>query len=255
MGHFMKYRVMFATPLGLIPAAAADTANAAPPVPAPSTFWSGFYVGANLGVLSQQSKLDAFLPTSGATNYCFTNNCAFHDKQTATGVFGGLQIGYNFVDGQVLYGIEADFGLSSAKDRVRSPTVASGYTYNSETGIDGLGTVRGRLGYVFTPNTVVFGTAGLAFAKTRDAVQQIDTFTGASYSWAKANWRLGLAVGGGIEYALTRNISIKGEALYYDLGREDLVTTGNEFGTTEAAGVRDRMNGVIARIGINYYFH
>lgn len=251
----MKYRVMFATPLGLIPAAVADTANAAPPVPAPSTIWSGFYIGANLGVLSQQSRLDSFLPTSGASNYCFTNDCTFRDTQHATGVLGGVQIGYNFLDGRLLYGLEIDFNLSSAKDTVRSPTTASGYTYNSETGIEALSTIRGRIGYMFMPNTAVYATGGLAIAKTRDAVQQIDTFTGASYSWAKANWRLGLVIGGGIEYALSRNLSIRGEALYYDLGQKDLVTTGTEFGTTEAAGVHDRMNGVIARIGINYAFH
>ena len=87
----MKYRVMLATPLGLVPLGAADTANAAPPMPAPSTIWSGFYVGANLGVLSQRSDFNPFVPNvAGVTNYCFTNDCTFHDKQTATGVLGPL---------------------------------------------------------------------------------------------------------------------------------------------------------------------
>lgn len=248
----MKYRVMFVTPLGLIPAVAADTANAAPPTP---FMWNGVYIGGSLGALSQTSTLNSFLPTSGAFNYCFTDDCTFRNTQYATGVIGGLQIGYNFVSGAVLYGFEADLSLSSAKDTVRSPTIASGYTYNSKTGIEAMSTFRGRLGYVFTPNTMAYLTGGLAIAKTRDAVQQIDTFTNTSYSWAKANWRLGPTVGGGIEYALTRNIAIRGEALYYDLGRKDLVTVGNEFGTTEAAGAHDRMHGVIARIGIDYFFH
>lgn len=256
VGGVMKYRVVFASPLGLLPAVAADTANAAPPMPAPSTMWSGFYVGANLGVLSQQSQLDSFLPNvGGAANYCFTANCSFNDTQTATGILGGVQFGYNFLSGQMLYGLEVDFGLSSAKDTVRSPTTASGYTYNSETGIEAFGTVRGKLGYMFTPSTVIYGTGGLAFAKTRDAVQHINTFTGAAYSWAKADWRTGWTLGGGIEFALSPNLSVRGEALYYDLGHEDLVTIGNEFGGTEAAGVHDHMNGVIARIGINYFFH
>lgn len=246
---------MFATPLGVLPAVAADTANAAPPMPSPFS-WNGFYVGANLGALSQRSQLDSFLPSvGGAANYCFTADCTFSDTQRATGVFGGVQLGYNFLSGRMLYGFEVDFGLSSAKDTVRSPTTASGYTYNSETGIEALGTVRGRLGYMFTPSTVLYGTGGLAFAKTRDAVQHVNTFTGATYSWAKADWRAGWALGAGFEFALTRNISIRGEALYYDLGTKDLETRGSEFGTVEVAGVRDRMDGVIARIGLNYFFN
>ena len=248
----MNYRVVFATPLGLLPAVAADTASAAPPLPAPSTMWSGFYVGANLGLLSQRSELDAFLPSvGGAVNYCFTVNCAFSDTQTATGVFGGLQIGYNFTSGMWLYGVEFDFGLSTAKDTVRDS--GAGYSYNSETGVEALGTLRGRLGYMFTPNTMIYGTGGLAFAKTRDAVQATDNIGGVAYSWEKVNWRAGWTLGGGVEFMLTRNLSIKGEALYYDLGSEKLIST-SAVGPS-AVGVRDKIDGVIARIGINYLFH
>jgi outer membrane immunogenic protein len=248
----MKYRVVFATPLGLLPAAAIDTAHAAPPTPSPFS-WTGFYVGANLGALSQQSKLDAFLPSvAGSVNYCFTNDCTFRDKETATGVLGGLQIGYNFTNAAWLYGIEFDIGLSSAQKK-HSNNAANGYDYNSKTGVDAFGTLRGRLGYIFAPNAMIYATGGLAFAKTRDATQATDNIGGNTYSWEKTNWRAGWTLGGGVEYMLSRNISIKGEALYYDLGDEKMVSTS--AAGPSAVGVRDRMDGVIARIGINYFFH
>lgn len=254
----MKYRVMFVTPLGLIPAVAADTANAAPPA-APSTMWSGFYAGVNLGFLSAQSHFKGFVPAGGG--YCFNGGfagggdaCGPNNTQTASGVLGGLQIGYNFQNGMWVYGVEADIDLSSAS-KTSHAGAANGYTFigtsTKKTGVEALSTFRGRIGYQFTPSSFVYATGGLAVAKMRDTFTPGDG--GSGYTWSSTNWRAGGVVGGGIETKLSGNWSVKGEALYYNLGSEDHIMTQNGGGSS--FGLRDRMDGWIGRIGLNYAFH
>jgi outer membrane immunogenic protein len=194
------------------------------------------------------------LPTSAPNNYCWLNNCSFSDSQTVTGVLGGIQIGYNFQSGQIVYGVEADFGLSSAKKSSTSvsPTDPS-FAATSDIGIDSIGTARLRLGYAFDNNLMAYATGGLAYAKTRDSFQAVQN--GTIFSSTGSGWRTGYTVGGGLEYMLNEKWSVKGEALYYDLGTKRAESTGTNSGFPYSHGITDHMTGVIARIGLNYLFH
>lgn len=265
----MKYKPLLLAPLGLIPAGipvadAADMPVKAQPVQ-PARFiplWTGFYAGVNVGVLSARSELNAFLPSSAVpaeNNYCWlgrTGDCTFNNSSTATGVLGGIQIGYNFQSANIVYGAEVDFGGSSAKKSFGGTNPNSGYSYAAETGIEAMGTARARLGYAFDNNVMVYATGGLAFAKVRDSFLHISPPGGgnATYSWTNTGWRAGWTAGGGLEYMFARNWSVKGEALYYDLGDKDHESISPSFGGI-SIGVNDRMTGIIARVGINYLFH
>lgn len=265
----MKYKPLLLSPLGLIPAGipvadAADMPVKAQPVQ-PAQFmplWTGFYAGVNVGVLSHRSELGAFLPTSAVpaeNNYCWlgrTGDCSFNHSETATGVLGGIQIGYNFQSGNIVYGGEVDFGLSSAKKNFGGTNPNNGYSYAAETGIEAFGTARARLGYAFTNNWMVYATGGLAYAKVRDSFLHINRGPGdtATYNWTSTGWRAGWTAGGGLEYMFARNWSVKGEALYYDLGDKDHESLSPSFGGV-SIGVNDRMTGWIGRLGINYLFH
>jgi outer membrane immunogenic protein len=99
-----------------------------------------------------------------------------------------------------------------------------------------------------------FVTGGLAYAKTADSFSGGSNFAGSPFAFSGTSWRTGYAVGGGVEVLLSRNISVKGEALYYDLGSQSQVVSGTNF-TTALFGVRDQMTGVVGRVGINYLFH
>ena len=63
----------------------------------------------------------------------------------------------------------------------------------------------------------------------------------------------GYTVGGGLEYALNRNWSIKGEYLYYDLGSETL-TASAIVGPAETVFFNHDASGHIVRAGLNYRF-
>lgn len=258
----MKYTPLFLSPLGLIPAGhpalAGDTA-ALPPNAQPIKFekfgpaWSGFYGGLNLGVISAKSSLGTFLPTNAATlNYCWVNNCNFSESQTSSSAFGGIQIGYNFQSGNIVYGLEVDYGLASAK---KTSTASNGlFGAQTETGLDALGTARLRLGYAFDNGLMAYATGGLAYGKVRGRSQA--SWNGATYSWADTSgWRTGYAIGGGLEYMFNRNWSIKGEALYYNLGSSKSAESSGFFGAAYSHGITDKVSGAVARIGLNYLFH
>lgn len=264
----MKYKALLMSPLGLLPAGmpAANAADMPVKAKAPQATeftpnWAGLYGGVNLGVVSDHSSQTGFKPADALENYCFGGSggaagvaCNFSNSQTATGVIGGLQIGYNFQSGKWVYGLEADFDLSSARKTVTGavpPPYASFGNWTAKTGVEAMGTARLRLGYTFD-RALIYATGGLAYAKMTNTFQAGSGSDG--YTWSNTGWRAGYAIGGGLEYLLTQNVSVRGEALYYDLGHKDHISTDASFPITQF-GLTDRMTGVVARVGLNYLFH
>jgi outer membrane immunogenic protein len=267
----MKYKPLLLSPLGLIPAGLppADAADmpvkAQPAITYTPPSWAGFYAGVNLGVIGDRSKESAFLPVpapgTANTSYCWADSfgspasaCTFKNSQTAYGVIGGLQVGYNFQAGNIVFGAEADFDGTSARKTTLTPftTFGTSRVATEKTGVEALGTARLRLGYAFD-RALLYATGGLAYAK------MVNTFqANTGYAWSDpAGWRTGYTAGGGLEYRVTDRWSVKGEGLYYSLGSKDHVSfqtlaSGQEFGT---AALHDRMTGFVARLGVNYLFH
>jgi len=266
----LDYRPLLLSPLGLLPlgaqpADAADLPVKARPTPAvadphvPS--WAGFYVGANVGWVGDHSKQTAFRAPTDATGtgYCWTDNCGFRNSQTANGVIGGAQLGYNFQAGQWIYGVETDFSWSNAKNtKIASngPSGALGFgtpgNWIAETGISALGTTRGRVGYAFG-QWMVYGTGGVAYADKKDTFTFSDTPAIAA-THSGTGWRTGWTAGGGVEWQLMAQWSVKAEGLYYDLGTMNHVSSTSPPGGFAHVGIRDRMTGAVARVGLNYLF-
>ncbi len=184
----MKNKTLLFSPLALIPlgsqAAVAGNVHPAAPTVSATPSWTGFYVGANLGGISARSSLSSFDPLPGSgLGYCFGGanpffgqTCSSPGAQTATGVIGGGQIGYNFESASKwVYGAELDFDFSGARQQtsaLNNPNAFLG-TWTAKTGIDDFGTARLRLGYDFN-NIMPFVTGGLAYGNV------LDTFQGGS---------------------------------------------------------------------------
>ena len=76
---------------------------------------------------------------------------------------GGAQVGYNWQTGQIVYGIEADVSFAdiSFNQSFMGASVSGS--------IDWMATVRGRLGFLATPNVLFYGTAGFGYASASRA--------------------------------------------------------------------------------------
>lgn len=190
-----------------------------------------------------------------------------------------LKIGYNFQFGNVVLGVEADAAYT---DYRRTGTffgttpAAAGFAASTfQTDLGYLGTVRGRIGYAFD-RLLVYGTGGFAYGDVSSTALFYAPGTGTGvlqFAGRRSSTETGYSVGGGIEYALPTNfalfgssaVTIKGEALYYDLGRQNVLVPGIAAaaipaipGSSVTTGTsfisRFETSGVIARAGINFKF-
>ena len=250
-------------------AAAADLpGRVAPPAfaPAPAFNWSGFYVGAHGGYMWSDAEVKLvdvggmFLPTD-IQNGVFLRT---HDLDRDA-VLGGVQAGYNFQSGMFVLGVEADiswFGNQNRKeftiiDPAAPPWPFAGLltssTYHSE--LEALGTVRARVG-IALDRTLVYVTGGLAGGEVENSFGIGIPAFAYNKSWSKSDTEWGWAVGGGVEYALTNHISLKGEYLYYDLGDRTIHATDSVTPGFGAEFIKYEYNnsGNLVRGGLNFKF-
>jgi outer membrane immunogenic protein len=209
----------------------------APPPPVYS--WSGLYLGANIGYSWGAAKYDAVLTGVGATSR----------SEKMDGVIGGLQSGYNYQFGTWVIGFETDIQLSGQKGGATFPGVGPLTTITTDEKLEWFGTSRTRLGFLATPNILLYGTAGVAYGRVKDNATITTTGVGsftASFTDVKAGW----TAGAGVEGAFGGGWSAKLEYLYIDLGK-----TEHTFGTIALGAIATetrRTTDNILRIGVNH---
>jgi len=252
----------------------------------------------------------------GSTALANTGNAGVRQS----GGLVGAQIGYNYQWGQnFVAGLEADIQWTDARGSgayagasqdsiqwndgpgahpcgpavncVLVRTAAGAGRISAAT--DWLGTVRGRLGYLFTPALMIYGTGGLAYGGVTasashlalvegsianlnppyagfNGVHSLATVPGSGHY---SSTRVGWTAGGGAEWRFAPNWSFKTEALYYQLGNANLnsspvvttspvtisvppylpVSAGQPLIASKPS-TRVRYDGVMLRAGVNYHF-
>ena len=245
MTKMLKLASLSGVALGILStvAVAADlpSRKAPPPyIPPPPVFtWTGLYVGLNAGAMfnAYNNNSNNFIVGFGASQ---SNN--------QVGFIGGGQIGYNWQTGPVVFGLEADFnGHSSISGN------NNGFGYGGGSSGSGfLGTVRGRIGYSFTPTFMVFGTGGLAYGNPWNRGNGLLGFGFLPFGFNnnQNGFNVGWTAGGGFEWMFSPNWSVKAEYLYVDLGSSN--NNWNNFGLTSNI---TKSTAHVARLGVNYHFN
>jgi len=178
---------------------------------APAVSWTGFYVGGQLGY-----GLAGVRPNDADVVALFGPGLTYSNPEPARGVLGGVTIGYNYQFGRWVAGLEGDFSGSDVKGDFNG--VAPGpVTVHLGARLNWLATARARLGYTVGP-ALVYATGGAAFA--RISGDDTNVVPGATFFSTDANTHSGWAAGGGVEYAITRQLSAKVEGLYAGLSEE-----------------------------------
>jgi opacity protein-like surface antigen/outer membrane protease len=257
-------RVLIALPLaGLgFSAVAADLPARPYAPPVPFFTWSGFYEGlfAGYGTIDNATRPVCFSP-SGVPNGA---GCAARVplRPQTDDFVAGSELGYyhQFTPGSgLVVGAAADYAFTRIRG-YESQTgtfprfgggAYPGGIYHVGQRLDGLGSVRGKIGYAFD-RLLVYGTAGVAAGNVR--IDSNTTVAGIPFDARRGEVRVGYVAGGGIEYAFSQRLSTKVEALYYDLGARTVVG-GDVFGRTGFAfGSRVETSGYQVRVGINDRF-
>lgn len=251
------------------------------PALVPVTSWEGFYAGGNVGYGWDPASA-TFNPSTYATTLLGPLGGPWVDTGPDSGPvalsvhpkgwLGGGQLGYNWQQNTLVYGLEADFDWSGMKASASAPFFVNGTEGGDIAGFTGnvglqqkldyFGTVRGRLGWA-KDALLLYGTGGLAwghvkttfntFGVTQNAPGQ---FTAAQLAAIQnggnaqsSGLRAGFAVGAGFEWMVAHNWSVKAEYLYLDLMGSDTLTIP---GGTASAG---NLSVQVARVGFNYLFH
>jgi outer membrane immunogenic protein len=202
--------------LAAAPSRAADLPQvaptyAAPPAPVAAYDWTGLYLGINGGWAWGSNPNNRSIGFGGSDG----------------GLVGGT-LGYNWQWGHLVAGLETDYDWASVGTRNAAVPATAG--------LHSLGTFRGRIGYAMD-RVLFYGTGGLAYGDVQLCrLGACDDGT-----------NLGWTVGGGVEFAIWRNLSAKLEYKYVDIGRDTLHTP--TLNPTKIG-----WHGSVITAGINYKF-
>ena len=263
---------------GAAPAVAADLPVRAPVMaPIVADAWTGFYAGANVGYSWghwDSSSLSPIFPTgSGVTSTtvggvagAILTDFSSTASPNVKGWVGGGQLGYNWLNGSWLYGLEADIQATGQRASLNGGATV----FRAPVG-DGIGTIvqnetnswklpwfatfRGRLGVTLDQSWLFYATGGLAvghekFGNTTSltvATTVPAASATATVSSSEGTTRVGFAVGAGVEKAIDAHWRVKAEYLYVDLGSHTFLA-----GTGLDTNIKMRDN--IVRLGFNYRF-
>ena len=222
------------TALGSASALAADLPQRPAPAPllapTPVYNWTGIYVGLNGGYgWGSQDPLNLITNRFDGTSVGFSG-----------GVFGGTA-GAQIQSGHVVLGFEADIDWAGMKGSATFVPTIGGVPINpaaisATTNIDWESTARARVGYA-QDNWLFYATGGFAILGTKAAFTPALGLTCGTYTLVNCsgtNKQIGAALGAGVEYGITQNVSAKLEYLYIsaaslDVSHHSEIRAGSEL--------------------------
>ncbi len=227
---------------------------------APSSTWSGLYVGLHAGGgWSDTSIRDGGTPGTllaapfgaFACGPALTGNyCAESFDLDANGWVGGGQVGFNWRSGNFVFGPEFEFAFASLDEE---KTLFRPFNDRDIAIVDydWYSTITGRLALV-RGNTIFFVKGGVAFAKIDHTAADIDLnggifaiFPGSLVGVSEVS--TGWTIGGGIERLITERISLKAEYQFMEFGTETATSPDGDIYKFE-----DELH--VAKVGINFHF-
>lgn len=204
-------------------------------------------------------------------------------QSNAGGAINSAQVGFNTTAEKYLLGVEAD--ISGLTNRSRhnfwntSYSVWPDYSYDSlvtyvdsQKHVQSLATLRARVGYLFNDYLLAYISSGFAFGRVNAHSFISQQYTGeiigpllsntnsdAILSQSKNGWTLG----GGLEWYFSKNLSLKAEYLYYDLGTNSyqgtpIITTFTPAADDPPKNIllpvsKTQFVGDVVRLGLNYH--
>lgn len=189
--------------------------------PPPAFNWNGFYLGVNAGYAFgafQDSGRDVFGDPNGGLI--------------------GFTGGYNFVLApNFLVGLEGDFDFTGLKAS-RSPLLG----VSGRSAIDNMMTLRARAG-VTIDRALLFVTGG--FAGSSNTAALANAFAG--FYGQQSKFQTGWALGAGLEFGVTSNISAKAEYIFTSVG-------GDHYFDFSPGALQTSVDTSTLKGGVNFHF-
>lgn len=244
--------VIFATP-----AFSADLKHDAPGSSdyQPVIGWTGIWIAAEGGALFGNDKLsvDAFDdhgPDHGASLG------ASIDGLGSSGVFGEASIGFDKQVGRAVVGVFAGVNMDNTEfvaeihGAHEDESLGADVTFSKKWG----GVVGGRLGFLVTPATLLYGEGGYAFGemeklKFSASATGMGSVGGEVFPDQETDLS-GFFIGGGIESAIGGGLFLRASGRYVKY--EDLNLFAFDSGNGDTLSVTEEREELIAKAGIVY---
>jgi outer membrane autotransporter protein len=221
--------------------------------------WTGWHAGL-IGGASEYGRASLMFPGIAKADPSLSP-----DQIRPSGVIGGGTLGYNYQAGRWVVGVEGDIAGTNTNGSTQCAPLEVGVPLFQTTchdSMDWIATATARLGYAWTPRSLLYVKAGGAFADEKVSVTcNLGLANGNSFNpntclnsaahfidqASVSNIRAGWTVGMGSEFALTDRWSIKGEFVWLDFGTKTLtLSDGTAFNST--------LHAAQGKVGIDYKF-
>ncbi len=227
-----------------------EPAPVAPPAPtAPAYDWTGFYAGGYLG--GARADIDVI----DRDGYNGLDGDGDFDYSTGTGLIGGVQAGYNVQSGNFVYGIEGELGYMDLDGSEQFPDFQDDPLREDDSvaaiEMGAYGSITGRAGYA-VDNVLFYAKGGVAAARAEVSYTDPNPLgltleSGTSAKETMTGWTLG----GGVEYGVSQNFTVKAEYMYMDLG--DITHTAVDNNGNDRR-FKHEVTAHTLKVGANYRF-
>ncbi|MDE2105103.1 MAG: porin family protein [Patescibacteria group bacterium] len=207
--------------------------------------WNGLYIGGNVGGgrghVSVTDTDGGVAP--GPFDYGVTNAMV------------GVDAGYNWQNGNLVYGVEGDLGYMGSWGAGTIGSSHAGHVQNLTLDSGAYGDITGRVGWG-DDSTLFYLKGGLAFFS--GSARQTTTAPG--YATTGTGTFTGWTAGVGIEHYISPNLSVKAEYQHYGFGGQggnqtataydpkDMTPNGYVFNNSTTASFD------VIKVGLNYHF-
>jgi outer membrane immunogenic protein len=227
---------------------------AAPPVAyRPAIYdWTGVYVGGQVGAGMMN---DTFAQTTTTPLF----NAGATTKTNPWSVVGGPEAGVNIEFAPVVIGIEGSWTASYLSGTQVQPSLSPGASVYTTSASHWFATATGRIGYA--ANDILFYLKGGAAWMRVTYTQEPLSAGGFNTVQSINDTRSGFTVGGGFEYGLNENLSLKVEYDFFDFGTKSYNFNNLSFLpfggalTAVALPVSVKSYASLLTAGVNYRFN
>lgn len=239
---------------------------ASSPAYAGNNDWQGFYAGISAGTQEQKSQwhqdgkfVDPFSLASSSNGPQAKNDSKSSDA------YVGLYGGYNWMIGsRWVAGVELSGGYANNQSEKNKISFLNFFgNVESDTYVrvrsDWDAKLRGRLGFLVTPNTLLYGTGGLAATRMKastlcpsDGI--VCTPAGPDRKQNESDTLLGWTAGVGLETSLTDSLVARAEYQYTDYQQASFWATDAEIGQQFGIHNKVDLSSQTVTVGLAYRF-